>query len=250
MAKTEITGLLGDTHWPYAKEKVYNIILDQFEKAGVDRIILSGDWIDFHRTSFYRTDPNKPSTKHEIEVARKKLTELRQKFPNTKIEYLIANHDRRFANYIIDKAPELYGVDGINLEAMLGFKENNIQAIDNMKRASQGKSPVRLGNTYLIHGGDEVKVGWGGAHLARTYYLKAFRSLLVFHHHQKQVFKVRKIDTKYDEVNLFGCVCSKSEPFAPYPQWQWGFGIVEHNNKAHKHKVYNYEITDDYEVIL
>jgi predicted phosphodiesterase len=245
-----VTGLFGDTHFPYANKKVYKLIIEKFKSSNIDQLIIAGDFVDFAKISFWKSDPNKKSTAEEIKVARKKLKELRETFPNIPIKYMIGNHDTRWPRYIMDKTPELEGIEELKLDKILGLKQLKIKLIDPIERASMAKPPIRLGGLYVIHGSPELKLGWQGVHLSRNYWLKAYVSLLVFHHHQKQVYKVRRIDGKYESVNLVGCVCAKNEHYAPYPAWQWGCALVEHNNKKRIHKVFNYEITDNYEFEL
>jgi hypothetical protein len=72
---------ISDIHAPYQHPDAIDFIIAISRKYKFDKIILSGDEVDFHAMSFHDTDEDLPSAGHELDAAIKALEPLYKEFP-------------------------------------------------------------------------------------------------------------------------------------------------------------------------
>lgn len=220
------TALLYDVHAPYHDKAAYYMALDYLRnlKPKVDRLVLGGDFVDFHKISFWKGDPDRMTFEDEVAEANDMLKELRQMWYRTPIDYLEGNHEQRLFRYIKDKAPDLAFRNRI--DDVLSLKHRRIKYISNIIRACSNKPIYNLGKLFVLHG-HEKKVSWGAINLARLYYAKCKTNIIIGHHHRSDYALVRKLDGLYEGAWSVGTLGKLTEPYSPINDWNHGFAYVD-----------------------
>lgn len=222
----ERVGLIFDPHVPYQQNEPYYQALEYLRglKPKINRLVLGGDYVDFFKISSYKDDPNRMSFEDEVDIAKKKLQELRKMFYRVPIDYIEGNHEARLYAYVRDRAPHLLFQNGI--ETTLGLKARNIRYISNIDRMSKGLGPYKLGKLYVLHG-HEKKVSMGAINLARLFYNKCKTNVIAGHHHKSDYTLVRKLDGSYEGAWTVGTLGNLCEHYLPINDWNHGFAYVD-----------------------
>lgn len=84
--------IIGDQHEPFAREGYLEFCARTRDKYKCDKIVMIGDVIDNHYSSFHEPDPDGISAGTELELAIKKIGRWYKEFP--KADVCIGNHDR------------------------------------------------------------------------------------------------------------------------------------------------------------
>jgi predicted phosphodiesterase len=222
----ERTALLYDVHVPYQDNDAYYQALDYLRglKPKVNRVVLAGDYVDFYKISFWKSDPARLSFVDEVTQIQEKLQELRKMFYRTPIDYIEGNHEQRLWRYVNEKAPDLAYRN--NIESVLSLRQRNINYISNIERMTTGKKPYNLGKLFVLHG-HEKKVSMNAINLARLFYLKCKTNVIAGHHHKTDASLVRKLDHKYEGAWTVGTLGQLSEEYAPITDWNHGWAYVD-----------------------
>ena len=183
---------------------------------GVRGIFLGGDVMDFYGLSRYDRLPHKRNIKNEIETTRQFLYNLRSKFPDAEIYYKLGNHEFRYMRFLLDKAPELFDVDMMQIEELLHFNRLRIHLIGN-------KQVTEFGKLSIIHG-DEI-LG-GGVNVSRNFRIKASDNILFGHFHRTQEDLHRNIKGKLIGAWAVGCLCGLQPDWMPINNWNNGFAFI------------------------
>jgi predicted phosphodiesterase len=210
--------LLCDIHIPYHDYSALKVAINYGRSQQVNAIIINGDAMDMYQISKFEKIPSKKTLRDEIELCKQFLKQLRKLFPTEKIIYKVGNHENRLARYIITRAPELFGLDVINLKELLQLKELNIDFIESSQ-------PIKAGDLLICHGHEWG--GGGGVFAARSILLKANCSVIVGHFHRSQECLIST--AKGDTVGCWavGCLCNLRPGYMPFNQWNSGFAIIE-----------------------
>jgi len=229
------TALIYDVHCPFHNKPAYELALDYLLslKPRVNQVILGGDFVDFHKISFWK-NAVRMSFEEEVMECRQELKKLKQRFYRRDIIYLEGNHEQRLHKYNIEKNEDLAYRNGI--QDVLGLKKRRITYVSNIDRMCAGKAPLRLGKLYVLHG-HEKKVSFGAINLARLYYTRSKTNVIAGHHHKSDYTLVKKLDGKHEGAWTVGTLGQLSEPYQPINDWNWGFAFVDHD-----------EVTGDFEV--
>jgi UDP-2,3-diacylglucosamine pyrophosphatase LpxH len=222
----ERTALIFDVHAPYHDKNAYYLALAYISKLKpkVDRIVLAGDFVDFHKISFWKGDPDKMSFKDEVAAANDLLKELRQMFYRVPIDYIEGNHEQRLFRYIQEKAGHLAFRNRI--DDVLSLKHRRIKYVSNIARICDGKDAYKLGKLYVLHG-HEKKVSFGAINLARLFYLRCKTNVIAGHHHKSDYSLVRKLDGQHEGAWTVGTLGQLAEPYSPINDWNHGFAYVD-----------------------
>jgi UDP-2,3-diacylglucosamine pyrophosphatase LpxH len=84
--------IIGDLHLPFEIDEYFDFIVEQYEKWNCTDVVLIGDIIDNHYSSYHETSPDGMGAGQELEIAINKLKKWYQKFPKATV--IIGNHDR------------------------------------------------------------------------------------------------------------------------------------------------------------
>ena len=89
--------ICGDLHCPFDLDSYLPFLLETYEKWNCNQILMIGDAIDNHYSSFHPTDPDGFGGGEELDRAIKRLSRYRDAFAkicDKKIDICIGNHDR------------------------------------------------------------------------------------------------------------------------------------------------------------
>src|SRR3990170_2385614 len=121
--------VVSDLHIPFHDEQSVNAVLAFLKEFKPSIIFLNGDVIDHYSLSAYDRHPfTKVTLQSEMRDGRKfieKIVKLAKK-----VVYVCGNHEYRFTRYLIRIAPELYGLEGLNLSDQLHLGEMGVELVD------------------------------------------------------------------------------------------------------------------------
>ena len=84
--------VIGDLHEPFCLDAYLDFCYHQYLKYNCNQVILIGDIIDNHYSSYHETDPDGLSGGDELELAIKRIARWYKVFPEARV--IIGNHDR------------------------------------------------------------------------------------------------------------------------------------------------------------
>lgn len=250
---------LNDAHCPFQDERAIKPILEFIADIQPDKVFINGDMVDFAGVSRFSKNPLRILSKAEVRdiVAHAKkdptgrgpdvvlqaamqrelnetfdlLRRIREAAPKADIEYIFGNHEYRLYRFLMDRAPELYGLtkagadqkgrEVLSLEYLLRFEELGI------KRCFSGlkESYTMWGSNLIIGHFDLVRKhsGWTAKSLLENKGI----SLIQGHTHRMGSF----FKTKFGGVVLGayenGCLCSLRPSYITDPDWQHGFCVIQ-----------------------
>ena len=124
--------VLGDLHLPFSDSKLVTkdakgLVLDIAEDIGVDRIIVSGDALDFINVSLH--GPKHPdiveTLESELNAGREFFESLRKRFPKTHLVYNFGNHTDRLQRFILRHSKPFWNI--VTVEKYFRLDEINIE---------------------------------------------------------------------------------------------------------------------------
>lgn len=210
-------GIISDIHIPAHDPETIKLFVAECKRRAVVGIVLNGDVLDSHEVSDHLRDPSAIRYCDEIDQGKKFLAWLRKRLPNAEIVYKEGNHEDRVSRYLLNRAPAIEGLEGVNLQSWLHLGDFGIEWIGD-------KRIIHLGKLNLIHG-HEYK-GGGGVNPARWLYLRAGSVAMCGHFHRVSEHHERNIDMRYKAAWSLGCACYLHPRYAPINNWQHGFAFV------------------------
>ena len=95
-----------DIHIPFQDDKAVDAFCDYCKEIQPSAIILNGDVLDFYKLSrFIKGEGRNPY--EEISACRDLLKKIKTDCPNSKVYYVIGNHETRLETYVLNNAPHL-----------------------------------------------------------------------------------------------------------------------------------------------
>jgi predicted phosphodiesterase len=211
-------GVISDIHLPFHDLRTINSWVDDCKRMNVAGILLNGDVLDCFMVSDHFKESNKPRMKEEIEKGRQLLGYLRATFPRARIVYKTGNHDERLARYLATRAPEVFDLDDIQLEALLRAKDHGVEWVSEKRVIMLGKLPVVHGHEYQ---------GGGGVMPARWLFLRTGETAMTGHFHQPTFYSFRTITGHEVGMWSLGCACHLAPQYRPLNQWRHGWAMTE-----------------------
>ena len=221
-------GALFDLHIPYHDLHAIESAIEKFIKDGVKNIILGGDVIDCYQLSRWDRDPRKRKFSEEVNMIRGFLKELKNDF---NVIYKMGNHEERYEKFLIQKAPELFDMEILAFENVIGI--SGIEYIKNKKIMQAGK-------LNIVHGHEFGESIFSPVNPARGLFLKAKVSAICGHYHQSSEHMETNMNGKVSGAWSVGCLCDLSPHYRPLNKWQHGFATVHHDGD--EFEVNNYKI--------
>lgn len=213
-------GILSDIHVPYHDDAVIELALRHLKKLNIDTLILNGDTMDFFGLSKFQKDPRQINFASEIAQGKQFLDACRAIFPKARIIFKWGNHDTRFENYLILKAPELLSVPDFQMCNVLGFEELGIEEVKDDRPIAVGKLNVIHGHEYKFSISNPV-----GA--ARGIFMRANVHSLCGHFHQSSSYSKRNLEQKVISCFSTGCLCQINPEYRRLNDWCHGFAFCE-----------------------
>lgn len=211
--------IMNDIHIPFHDKDALLLALKHGKERSVNTIILNGDITDFYCISRFGRLPKFRNVKVEIDYTKQFLTMLREKFPHAVIVYKEGNHELRLKDFLMRQAPELYELEEVKLDELLGLKKLRIDWIED-------KRLIKAGKLYVIHG-HEIFSGSGAINVARIIRLKTNENVIFGHFHKAQEDFQTSISGKLVGSWAVGCLCGLNPQYMPINQWGSGFAVVE-----------------------
>lgn len=228
--------IFGDTHFGFHDKKAIEVTLKY--RDDFDFILLNGDILDFYALSFFSKNPSINNIKDEINTAKEFFKALREMYPKVRIIFYEGNHDERLRRYIWDKAPALYGIEEISLKSLTELDKHKIEFIEN-------GGGWKIGSLHGLHGNEAGLKG--GINVSRTMLLRTFENCLFNNFHKTSSSPAKTLDGKTLMNWSVGCLCGLKPKYRPINDWNWGFAIVETNEK--EFQVENKIILPDYKIV-
>jgi len=195
----------------------------------------NGDIMDFEKISRFGSMPDGRYMKDEIEVGLAFLKALRRMFPTIPIFWKDGNHEKRLTSYIIQKAPELANMYGMDTPSMMKLNEFNITYVPE-------NIVSRYGRLFLAHG-HELGMGGGSINIARQVRLRVGVNILVGHWHKQQFDQSRNLADETHASWALGCLCYlKPRYTGALNNWNQGAATVELLNEKGEFRVNTFTI--------
>ena len=215
--------VISDSHIPFHDVQAIKTALEYGELKKVDGILLNGDIADFYSVSRFIRLPNLRNFKKELDVVKLFLENLRKRYPNYKIFYKAGNHEARLEKYIIQNAPDLFGLTDVQLPDILGLRPLRIEYIDE-------RTIMNFGKLSIAHGSE---IFGGGINVARNFRIKSRVSILFSHFHRYQTDVVPTLDGKHQGGWSVGCTCGLRPDYMPVNDWVHGCAIIERDKDGY-----------------
>jgi predicted phosphodiesterase len=230
--------ILSDIHFPYQDNKALELALNYGLENKVNAVYLNGDIADFYQCSRFTKDRRLRDMAGELEIVRNFLKQLQDLF-KCPIYYKIGNHEKRYEDYLMIKAPELLGIDDFKLEQLLRFREFGVTLVKDKQMALAGKLPILHGHEWF--GGFAPPVN-----PARGLFMKAKESCIVGHHHRTSEHTEKSLSGDVTTTWSTGCLCGLEPEYAPYNNYNHGFAHVkvgkDGNYELKNIRIINYKI--------
>jgi len=194
-------GLISDVHFPYHDSLALSLALDYLLDQGINALIINGDLLDMYKISRWTNIPTKPSIKEELDMGRDFFFQLRKKFGDQlHVVYGMGNHEQRYEEYLLQKAPELYGDSAYTIHERLNLKDYQIISLPN-------KYEIDVLGLSILHGDSTAGKFGGGVNPAKYLYDKIGKSGLISHVHRTHEYTKRPINGKIIKTWTTGCLC-------------------------------------------
>lgn len=228
-------GIISDIHIPNHRNRELNIALQKFDEIGVDCIIINGDLLDNTPYTKFLTPPDKKDARRYLNMAEEFLQMLRNAYPDARIIWAEGNHDFWYYQYLMRKAPELYGDPYYHLQHRLKLADKFIEFIPQTSYIMAGKLAICHGH-YLIRG------IFTPVSAARTVMMKAKVPCIIGHVHKTSEFTQTDLHGQIVTTWSTGCLCTLTPDYQPMGgDANYGFASVMLEEDGNFH-VNNYRI--------
>lgn len=214
---------LSDLHIPYYDPFAWELTLNIVEVVKPTTINVLGDGLDFYQLSTFDKDPKAiedGGLQENLDQWFRLMLQLKRRAVGCKFRYLPGNHEDRLRRYLM-RNPELYGLRGLELEALLRLEElgfeyypEEIEIIPGLLVGKHG-DVVRRESAFSAKGELEkekhsVSTITGHTHRLGTYYVRTRWGIVKAHEN--------------------GCLCLLNPSYIRgIPNWQQGLSQVHHN---------------------
>src|ERR1022692_276086 len=124
LTKPTLELFLTDLHFPTEDPQVFSLITQVAKAVKPDIVWLNGDTMDFESVSSFMTRPDaRLQLNNDFKHGRRRMKQLRDLCPNAVMYSKVGNHDARLQRFLWSKAPELAGLEELELASLLRLKE-------------------------------------------------------------------------------------------------------------------------------
>lgn len=228
-------GILSDIHNPYHSISALTCAIDHFVKKGIDCLLLNGDSLDFHGLSKYERDPRKRSVSDELDS----FAELIKVFNDVlkcKIIFKFGNHCERYDNYVLRKAPELFGLPDLKLETLINNRVEGLEFVSD-------KRIIQANALDIIHGHEFGQGFFSPVNVARGLQLRAKTNAIQGHNHQTSEHTETNLRGEIKTTWSTGCMCELHPEYLPINKWNHGFAFLELDSNGIDFRIENYRIS-------
>lgn len=212
--------MVTDEHFPHQDDHARSLALKIVRDFNPDVRICGSDGMDFYSISKFDKDPDRiASTTLQDEINQWKAgqREWRDASPNARPLFLLGNHEDRLRKYLW-RHPELWGLEALKLQNVLGFAELGIE--------NQDGNEILLHNKLLIKHGERVRTH--SAYSAKAELEKEFYSVSILsgHTHRGGVHYATTRKGVVEAHECF-CLCRLDPEYTSNPNWQQGIVLAE-----------------------
>lgn len=228
---------LSDIHIPYHSKNILEIAVNKGKEFNSDIILLDGDISDCYAISQWNKDPRKRDFSKELDIMLSFFEWLRFQFPKARIIWKLGNHEERFENYLMIKAPELYGVNKFSYASVYETDQYGIEII-------KDKMPIKLNKLHTLHGHEYKFAISNPVSPARGLFLRAKVNAICGHFHQTSTHSEPSLSGKIIATWSTGCLCDLHPDYMPINKWEHGFAEIETEGNE-EFQIHNYKIIDN-----
>lgn len=227
---------ISDQHAPYHDEALHEATLEWLRLHAPSQVVLGGDLVEFDTISRHRKVPQDAAVQRGLDAAYGLLRDYVQAAPHASFQLLPGNHDVRLQHYLLDRAPEVFGLrkgagegeaipaayslesllrcDELGIEYIDGSYENARQPIGSRLVATHGHKAYKgAGKTALAHLADlGVDVVHGHTHRQA-----------ITHRTVHGVDRVPRLQTAVEAGAM--CRLDLAETYSTAADWQQGFAV-------------------------
>jgi predicted phosphodiesterase len=169
--------IISDLHIPYHDAPAIKLALaDAVKNKHTDFVLVNGDLLDFYQLSSFDKDPRNIDFNGELEQGKDFLATLSDMFG--KVIYKMGNHEYRYERYLLNKAPELLGVEQFEMSKLLEQDDVNVEFIEHNRVIYMGE------HLNILHGHEYGKGIFSPVNPARGMYLRASACTISGHLHR------------------------------------------------------------------
>lgn len=224
-------GVLSDIHLPYQDNEAVTLALDYIKDKECDTIVINGDLIDFYMASRFQRDPGQRDLKYELDCARSFFEMLRTEFQDALIIFKTGNHEDRWRNFLLLKAPEVFNMSEFKLDIILRLSELGVIFVDN-------KKIIKAGKLNIIHG-HEYYGAYSPVNPAKAYHTKGMANVMAGHNHQSSEHISKDMNDEITGAWSLGCLCELHPLYMPLNKWVHGFATVDITDDKGNFRVIN-----------
>lgn len=214
---------LSDIHYPFHDERALEAAINYGIKKDPTILLLDGDIIDCHSTSRYSKDPRDRYTEIELKMIGGEFDQFRAVFPKARIIYKLGNHERRVSDYLMSRAPDLFGLPGLDLPGLIAMA-NGPDSIRGIEWVDDNRT-IYAGHIAFLHG-HEFR-GSGGVNPARWIYLRTGQSAMIGHFHKTSEHSECLLSGKQIGCWSTGCLSELHPQYDRKARWNHGFAYVD-----------------------
>ncbi len=240
--------IANDAQVPFHDKRALQLLMLFLRRERPDWLILNGDFMDFWEISTYDVTPrSKTEFVKEIEIGKRILRSFRKILPHARITWIEGNHEFRLRKYLIQNAPELYGMRGLSVPDLFSLEELSIEYVPCHKLATRFTDNfIRVGK---LHVGHWDRVSKHAGYAAKQLVEDKGVSVLQGHTHRFGAHARSTVDGRV----LLGienfCLCSRRQSYINYGNWQLGFSVVYVHPRSGKFHWFPILIKNDYQFI-
>ena len=213
-------GVLCDVHIPFHDMAAVKSSLKFCKDRDCDTIILDGDTLDFYAVSFWATDPRIRNFIKERDLGIQFLRHVRGMFPKARIIFKHGNHEDRLERYLMVKAPEIFGLECLELSNLYDFEDLGIEVVKDNR-------PIKVGKLNVLHGHEYKFAIANPVNPARGLFLRAKAHALCGHFHRGSKHEENTVNSDTLACWSVGCLCDLHPKYCPLNNWAHGVACVE-----------------------
>ena len=215
------TVVFGDVHIPNQNNKAVKILFEHIKKNNPDRIIINGDLLDmWELSSFDRAPKGGKTFSEEIHLAQSFLGEL-SRLSEAQITYIEGNHSFRLRKYLLTQAPELYDLDVLDIDNLLGLDDLDIEYVAIPDECSKFQDNYVMDQNFYVGHFNAVR-GASGA-TAKQLVDKYGVNIIQAHVHRGGVYYKRLITGEILTGIEGYCMCDLNPSYMRNCNWQAGW---------------------------
>lgn len=226
--------LIADVHLPYQDNKAITVCFDYAKKEKPDLVILDGDIIDAFQLSKFVRDPKLRNFAEELKML-EHFVEVVKKTFKCRIIYKMGNHEKRYEDFLYQKAGELVGVEEFELKNIIEKRAPGVEFVED-------KKIIMLNELAVLHGHEFNRGFFNPVNVARGLHLRAKVSAIQAHSHKSSEHNETDLHGIIKTTWSVGCLAHLKPAYDPYNSWNHGFAFVDLDKNGVDYDVRNKRI--------